>query len=119
MDASRRATSILRYALAVVALWFGINEIIFPVTWEAFIPGFLGNGAHIATLVVIHGVTLSACGLAFVFNHYRRTAAYLFALLLFLIIADLVIQSGFSDIAIRDVGLFGATLALAVIKNQD
>lgn len=111
-SASGKATLILSWSLASVTFYFGLNEIISPKDWVAFVPGFLGSGNLANTLVIIHGIALCTIGLAFILNYYRRVAAALFCLMLLEIIFNLLFQSGLSDIVARDVGLFGAAAAL-------
>lgn len=115
----RRTLTTLSYALAIVVLWFGVSEIITPTPWESFVPGFFGEGPLIPVLVVIHGIILVICGIMFLFNFHRRIAAAAVTLLIFESIVDTIIGSGITDIAIRDVGLFGAALALWMGKVDE
>lgn len=109
--------NILSWFLGFVVLWFGIGEIMSPQNWIAFVPDFLGNGQLATTAVFFHGLILSACGLLLVFNHYRRLAAAVIGLLLLEIIINLVFQAGLSDVAVRDIGLLGMAIALAVVEE--
>ncbi len=113
MHALNRET-ILAVILGFVAVWFGIQEILHPASWTAFVPKFATTIAPAISLVIIHGVVLCLAGLAMGFNFYRRIAATIFALMLAHIIFILVSGShGLDEISVRDIGLLGGALSLA------
>ncbi len=104
--------NILSYALGFVVAWFGLNEIFAPQEWVAFAPSFLGSGTFALTLVVFHGVVLASSALLLFFNIHRRIAASVLVLVFVEVIIGLVLQTGLSDIAVRDIGLCGMALGL-------
>lgn len=106
--------NVLSYVLGFVVAWFGLNEILAPQEWVAFAPPFLGDGTLAINLVVIHGIVLASCALLLFFNIYRRIAAAILALIFAEVIVGLVTQTGFSDIAVRDIGLCGMAIGLAL-----
>ena len=106
--------NVLSWGLAFVAGWFGVNEILSPGDWVVFAPPFLGTGSLALGLVTLHGVVLSVCALLLALNYYRRVAGAVLALVFVEVIAGLVYSSGLSDIAVRDIGLFAVSLALAL-----
>ena len=108
--------NILSYALGFVVLWFGINEVMNPAAWSVFVPEFLGTGEWINTLVLLHGILLIISGLGLIFNFYRRLFAGIVAILLLGVIFSLISVSGLDEIAVRDIGLLGIAIALA-LKN--
>lgn len=105
--------TVLSYFLAFVVFWFGFNEVSSPANWTGLVPGFLGSGAMLTYLVVFHGSLLILCGLALVFRFHPRVAAGILALMLLDIAATLIVRGGLSDVAVRDIGLFGVALALS------
>ncbi len=111
------APNVLSYFLGFVVLWFGVGEIMSPQNWIAFVPDFLGNGQLATIAVLLHGLVLSACGLLLIFNYYRRLAAAVIGLLLVEIIINLYAQAGLSDVAVRDIGLLGMAIALAITEK--
>lgn len=106
--------TVLSYALGFVVAWFGVNEVFSPSDWVVFAPGFFGTGSLVLALVVIHGVILTSSALLLFFNYHRRIAAGVLALIFIEIITGLVFQSGLSDIAVRDIGLCGMAIAIAL-----
>jgi len=98
--------------LGFVMVWFGINEILSPQEWVTFVPSFV-NPPMLATLSVLaHGVLLIVCGLSLFLNYYRKISATIVSLMLLEIIVNLILISGLTDIVVRDIGLFGSSLAL-------
>lgn len=109
---------ILSYALGFVAAWFGLNEVLAPQEWVTFAPPFLGTGGFAVSLVVVHGVVLTSCALLLFFNSYRSVAASVLALVFVEVVVELVLQTGLSDIAVRDIGLGGMSVGLAALASK-
>lgn len=109
--------NVLSYALGFVVAWFGLNEIFAPQDWVTFAPPFLGTGTFAVSLVIVHGVVLASCALLLFFNLYRRIAAAILALIFVEVVVGLVTQTGLSDIAVRDIGLCGLSVGLALLAS--
>jgi len=107
--------NVLSYGLGFVVAWFGINEILAPTEWVAFAPPFLGTGTLATSLVVIHGIVLVSCAILLFFKLYRKIAAAILALIFVEVIFNLITQTGLSDIAVRDIGLCGLSIGLALL----
>ncbi|MCE9549231.1 hypothetical protein K8Q98_02420 [Candidatus Nomurabacteria bacterium] len=107
---------VLSYFLAFVVIWFGVSEVSSPERWVVFVPTFLNLGDMVNSLVMVHGVVLVLCGLSLVFNFYRRIAAFIVLIMLIDIVTTLILVSGLDEISVRDIGLLGMALALA-LKN--
>ncbi len=105
-------TTITSYFLGFVVIWFGVNEIFFPTNWVGFAPSFLGYGSLALSLVVGHGLILTLAGIMLVLGFYRRLAALVLAIIFLEIIVDLLIGQIAGDIIVRDIGLWGMSLAL-------
>lgn len=109
---------ILAWSLAIVFLYFGINEVLSPQDWIVFVPNIFGTGSFIISLVVAHGILLTVLGAALILNFHRNIVAAIAALFLLEIAASLIFQAGFSDVAVRDIGLFGAAIALYFMPTK-
>lgn len=109
--------NILSYALGFVVAWFGLNEIFAPQEWVTFAPPFLGDGTLAVSLVVLHGIVLASCALLLFSNTYRRIAAAILSLVFAEVVVGLVTQTGLSDIAVRDIGLCGLAIGLALLAS--
>ena len=105
------------YGLGFVAAWFGASELLAPQEWVTFAPPFLGQGSLAISLVVLHGIVLAVCALLLFTNQYRRIAGAVMALLFVEIIFNLITQTGLSDIAVRDIGLLGLSISIALTKR--
>ncbi|OGD33682.1 hypothetical protein A2833_03510 [Candidatus Azambacteria bacterium RIFCSPHIGHO2_01_FULL_44_55] len=109
---------ILSFFLAFVVLWFGINEILYTQDWTGLVPNVLKNLLSVNLLVLSHGITLTVCGFALIFNIKRKIAAAVIVVLLLEIVINFLFISGLSGVAVRDVGLLGMALAIIFIKSQ-
>ncbi len=108
---------ILIIGLAFVFGYFGIDKFIHPLTWSGWIPaafdGMLGMGKD--QWLKIFGVIeiVIALGLLLPMFILQRVAAGLAALHLFAVLT----QTGWNDIAVRDIGL--VTIALALLLSDE
>ena len=71
------------YILAAVMFYFGIRHLLYPDVLVVTVPDFLPGGKF---WVYLTGVAFILAAISFVTNIWVRTAAYLLALLLFLIV---------------------------------
>ena len=112
-DPSYQAFLLLRTAFTLAPVVFGLDKFANVLTdWEKYLaPTFndlVPGSAHQAMLVV--GVVEVAAGLLVALR--PRFGAYVVAAWLAGIIVNLLLLSGFYDVALRDFGLFVAALAL-------
>ncbi|MBP9711982.1 MAG: DoxX family membrane protein [Candidatus Pacebacteria bacterium] len=105
--------NVLSYFLAFVVIYFGVSEISSPEKWTAFVPKIIASGDMLTYLIVGHGILLLLCGLALIFNFYRRFAAMLLVLMLLDVVWSVYTTSQFGSTFVRDVGLLGMALALS------
>jgi uncharacterized membrane protein YphA (DoxX/SURF4 family) len=110
------STTILRFAIGSMFLWFGLDKVTDPVSWYARLPAFLAVilPGQFSVWIVINGVLEMATGIALVTGWYIReasAAAFLFLLAYFLPV-------GPDDITVRDAGLMGACLSLFIYANN-
>lgn len=71
------------YLLAAVMFYFGIRHLLYPDILVVTVPDFLPGGRF---WVYLTGVAFILAALSFFINVWVRTAAYLLALLLFIIV---------------------------------
>lgn len=110
---------ILRIGFVVLPLWMGIDKFTNTLTdWPGYLaPWIVGLVPFTAqTVMYVVGVVeiIAAIGIAL----KPRYAAYVVAAWLAGIIVNLLILSGFYDVALRDLGLLVAALALAALSAE-
>ena len=98
-------------AISIVFIIFGIWEILQPNYWIGFVPGYASVIMSVTTLVIIHGLVLAILGVWLITGIKKKAAAILSALVMLDIIIS-VSEGGFSDVLVRDIGLFILTLSL-------
>ncbi len=100
-----------RISLAVILVGFGAWEIIQPRYWVGFVPPQI-TFASPTLLVMLHGTVMLVVGLAVLTGFYLRIAAVLSVLIMIEVIAGLLIESGFTDLIIRDIVVLLLAVAL-------
>jgi uncharacterized membrane protein YphA (DoxX/SURF4 family) len=108
--------TVLSLFLGFVVIWFGVNEVTNPQDWSVFIPKFIASFAPATTLVILHGAVLIVAGISLILNWKRRIASGILALMILSIVITLFSGEGLTEIVVRDIGLLGMALALA-LKN--
>ena len=101
---------ILRISMALVFLWFSINQLISPGDWIGFLPEFLGNYSNPEIFIYMNAVFEIILGTLLILGFFIRISA----LLLGLHLIGISITLGYSAIAIRDIGLAIATLCVSM-----
>lgn len=105
------------YAAAFIFIVFGLWEIINPVYWSGFVPSFISKiFSNINLLVQLHGIVLMLVGVCFVFEFKRKIASVLGTLVMLDIVFSLLVESGFSDLLVRDIVI---TVLIASIFFDD
>ncbi len=101
---------ILRIGLALVFLWFGMNQISNTVSWVDYVPEWAVRLSSLSadTIVRLNGVFEILFGTALLFGFFTQIAAFL----LFLHIAGITFTIGFDPTGIRDLGLTVAMLSV-------
>lgn len=107
---------VLRIGFVVLPLWMGIDKYFNSLTdWPGYLAPWIVRllpfSAQTAMYVVGAIEIVAAVGIAL----KPRYASYVVALWLAGIIVNLLTYSGFYDVALRDVGLLVAALALALL----
>ena len=88
---SRLGPVVLRYSMAAVILWFGIQQFLHTETWTAYVPDSATALTHLSatTLVYINGTFEVLFGFLLVFGIQVRLTALLLALHLLILCMSL------------------------------
>ena len=109
---------IIRIGVALVLLWFGVNQIFDSDSFLGYVPAWaMPNHMHmmhlpqieINTIIIFNGISEIIIGLFLLVGLYTRIFAFIAAIHLFIIAVSL----GYNDIAVRDFGL--ALMAVSLI----
>jgi len=94
---------IIRISLALVLLWFGIDQIINPENWFGYIPSWLNSiiPFSLETFILLNGIIEIIIGVFLLIGLYTRIIAFIAALHLL----SITIAVGYNEIGIRDFGL--------------
>ena len=110
------APILVRYALSFVFLWFGLSQLADQASFLGYLPQWT---YHLpiapSTFVLLNGAFETLLGVLLACGLFTRAAA----LLLGLHLVGIAVSLGYNDIAIRDVGLALATLAIFLQGSDD
>ena len=115
MNAASKARAlapvVLRAALVILFLWFGLSQVTDPAGWTSWLPNWtLTLPIPATTLVLLNGAFETILGLALAAGFWTRFVAGLLALHLLFIAYEI----GYNDIGVRDFCLAVATSAIAL-----
>ena len=118
-DATLEATRQLigRLGLGFVLIWFGAGELLQPVQWTGYIPGFLPSLPQVP-MILAHGYVLFVVGVLVLIGQWTRPMAALAALILLSISATLIMNGGGTSLYIRDIGLLALSGMLVLEKHR-
>ncbi|MDA1197073.1 MAG: DoxX family membrane protein [Nanoarchaeota archaeon] len=103
------SATVLRIGLALVVLWFGLNQIFDSATWMGYLPGFVFNLPLSAeTFILVNGIAEVVLGGLLLIGLFTRLSSGL----LFLHLLGISVSLGYNDVMIRDLGLSIAMLAV-------
>jgi|TARA_B100001971_G_C17965513_1_gene419644 uncharacterized membrane protein YphA (DoxX/SURF4 family) len=107
---------VLRIGLALVVLWFGLNQIFDSASWMGYLPGFVFNLPISAELfVLLNGIAEVVLGGLLLVGLFTRLASGL----LFLHLFGISVSLGYNDVMIRDLGLSIAMLSVFLRGGAD
>ena len=106
------APIVLRYSMALVIIWFGIQQLVNTADFMAYVPESAARITHldITTLVYINSIFELVFGFLLLIGWKIRIVGVLLALHLF----DIMYVVGYGEIGVRDFGLAMATLSVAM-----
>ena len=112
----RISYQILRISLGITFLWIGVLILRSPEAWGGYIQPWALKllVLPVYDTMLIVGAVDCVLGLLFLINRFVRLAALIAAIHLL----GILITSGLNDITVRDIGLLGAALALAVLPKR-
>lgn len=102
------APQLTRYAIALVFLLLGIDQILHPALWQAYFPDTIPFGITVAKAIFFNGLFDIVIGLLLLLGLFTRIAAALAALH----IVGVIFTLGYNDITVRDLGILVAALAV-------
>lgn len=109
------ASLVLRIGLAIVILWFGVQQLLHPDSWVLWVPEWAAfSGMEPVTIVYLNGFFELVAGLMLLIGFYARIAAFG----LFLHLCIIVFDIGLNPTGVRDFGLAVALLAIALREEH-
>mgnify|MGYP001609632502 CR=1 FL=1 len=106
----------LRFGLAFVFIYVAISAFLDPQSWIGYIPNFIGSSVTKGYFLFVHDVVEFGLGIWLISGKKTFWAAIVSALLL----AGIILTNiGSMIIVFRDVGLFFAAVALAVLSKKE
>jgi uncharacterized membrane protein YphA (DoxX/SURF4 family) len=109
---SPHAPLVLRLSVGLVFAYFGWTSLLTPEMWSGYVPEWTGAYAAAETLVRFHGALEITLGAALALGVGTRAVA----LFLCLDLVHIVTLVGWGSVAVRDLGLAGAALAIALAR---
>ena len=116
---SRQAFHILRFGFTVAPMIAGLDKFFgVLVNWDQYLPGVANRlvGGHGHALMQVVGVIEIAAGIGVAVK--PRIFSYVVAAWLAAIIVNLLLIPGYYDVALRDLGLALAALALGRLSAE-
>src|SRR5215469_8091666 len=116
---AHQAYRILHFGFTVAPILAGLDKFFhLLVNWDQYLPGVVAGISPIPThtLMLIVGVIEIVAGIGVALK--PRIFAYIVAAWLAIIIINLLLIPGYFDVALRDLGLLLAALALARLSQQ-
>lgn len=116
-DPTYQAYQILHIGFTVAPILFGLDKFLnLMVDWSIYLVPIVDNIIPASIFMPIVGIVEIIAGLLVFFK--PRIGAYVVAAWLLGIIINLLLVSGFFDVALRDFGLFLGALALARLSES-
>jgi len=104
----------LRVNIALVFIWFGVQQLYAPMEWTSFVPEFFGKFVSSVILVIGNGIVEVLFGMLLLSGFYVRFVAFVLAVHLF----GIALSVGYNPIMVRDVGLACATFAVFLFGDD-
>ena len=107
---------VIRIGLAVVFLWIGIDTLLHPIVWLAWVPQWLLNIIPFSPtmFMYIHGSIEALLGLMLLVGFLTRKVSAVAAVML----AAIIVILGFNDLAARDFAILTIAVALSLVKEH-
>jgi uncharacterized membrane protein YphA (DoxX/SURF4 family) len=112
-DLKPYAPIVIRYGISLVFIWFGLNQIFNTSSFLGYLPSW-ANFLPPKTLIILHGIFEALMGLLLLLGLFTRTIAILLSLNLL----NTIINLGYNEIMIRDIGLLAALISI-ILYGKD
>ena len=101
---------LVRVTIAIVFIWFGLQQLIDPASWLGFLPIWI-NGFPISqtNFIYLNGIFELLLGTSLLFGFYARSCAFLLGAHLL----GITYTVGYGAIGVRDFGLALTALSMA------
>ena len=114
---SRQAYTILKFGFTVAPIVAGLDKFLHILAhWHQYLAPFISNIIPAHTFMPIVGIVEIAAGVLVAVK--PRIGAYVVSAWMVLIIINLLLIPGYFDIALRDLGLALAALALGRLSQE-
>ncbi len=116
MSENNLSILVLRVGIALVYLWFGVQQLLNPQTWVYYIPEWATNltGLSASQLVFTNAIAELVLGGFLLLGIFTRLCALILAIHL----AIITYEVGWNETGVRDFGLTLATLAIALTPSH-
>ena len=105
---SRYSPIAIRYSVGIVFFLIGIDQLLKPDLWASYFPDWITTFSSISTFVTLNGIFDAAIGAFLLLGLLTRLVSAIAVLHLLGVIYTL----GYNDIAIRDLGILIAAIAV-------
>ncbi|MEK6861082.1 MAG: DoxX family protein [Nanoarchaeota archaeon] len=104
------ARILVRIAISLVFLWFGLNQIFNAEDFMGYLPEFLLSLSYAETIVILNGIAETVLSALLIIGFFPRIVSFILGIHLI----SIIISLGYNDIAIRDFGLMLATFSITI-----
>lgn len=107
MNLKEYAPQLTRYAVAIVFLLLGIDQLLHPALWQAYFPDTIPFGITVAKAIFFNGLFDTTIGILLLLGLFTRIVSAIAVIH----IIGVIFTLGYNDITIRDIGILLAALA--------
>ena len=110
----------MRVALGFVLGWFGVLQAREPTDWIEFVPGYVSRLSPVSdtVLVLLHSSLLLLAAVGVLIGLQFLAAAVLAVAAISQIIVALVLEDGSLTLIVRDIGILGLAVGLALDQSR-
>ena len=100
---------LIRYALSLLLIWFGLNQLIDPISFLGYVPKFVPFSASL--MLILNGLLDLVLGRLLITGFKVRIVSFI----IFLHVIVIALSLGYNDVAARDV--FIALVSLSIFLS--